>query len=186
MKNNNCQGYVYSENKRIMIRWVVPIIILFEVVVSFCLLRMAIIDVEDRGFFLIVAFAFALLSSLMFLGRKKALITLSLQYACNDNIIQNYGLTEKTFVDVTCSMFVSQTYIAGITRAPWPEEFYLLSNKPMLYIPNHEGNGTLVVQSLAQKGVVILPINKETQRIVDELTKNIVIPFYPKVVYIQR
>ena len=186
MKDCNCQGYVYSENKRIIIRWVVPIIILFEVVTSFCFLRMAIIDVEDRVISLIVAFAFALLSGLMIFGRKKALITLSLQYGCDDNIIQNHGLTEKNFIDVKCSMFVSQVHIAGVTRAPWPEEFYLLSNKPMPYVPNHEGNGTLVVQSLTQKGVVILPINETTQSIVDQLTENIVIPVYPKVAYVQR
>lgn len=186
MKDCNCQGYVYSENKRIIIKWVVPIIILFEVVTSFCFLRIAIIVVEDRIISLMVAFTFALLSGLMILGRKKALITLSLQYTYNGSMIQNYGLTEKNFVDVKCSIFVSQTYIAGITRAPWSEAFYLISNEPMLYVPNYERNGMLVVQSLAQKGVVILPINKETQNIVEELSQNIVIPFYPKVAYIQR
>ena len=83
-------------------------------------------------------------------------------------------------------MFVSQTFIAGITRAPWPEEFYLLSNEPMQYVPNYEGNGMLVVQSLAKKGVVVLPINEETQSIVEHLTGNLEIPVYPKVAYIQR
>lgn len=186
MKDCNCQGYVYSENKRIIIRWVLPIIILFEVVTSFCFLRMAIIDVEHSVISLIVAITFALLSGLMILGRKKALTTLSLQYACDDNMIQNFGLTEKNYVDVKCSMFASQVYVAGIARAPWPEAFYLLSNKPMLYVPNYEGNGILVAQSLAKKGVVVLPINEETQTIVEHLTGNLEIPVYPKVAYIQR
>ena len=186
MEDCYCQGYVYSESKRIVIRWIVPIIILFEVIASFWLLRMAIIDGGDRAISLIAAFIFALLSIFMILGRKKALIILSLQYACSDNIIQNRGLPPKNSVDVKCSMFISQIYIAGITRAPWPEEFYLLSNEPMQYIPNHEGNGTLVVQSLTKRGVVILPINATTQSVIEQLTGNIVIPAYPKVAYIQR
>ena len=83
-------------------------------------------------------------------------------------------------------MFISRTVIAGATRAPWSERLYLLSNEPILYVPNHEGNGMLVVQSLAKKGVVVLPINETTQSIVEQLTGNIVIPAYPKVAYIQR
>ena len=186
MKDCNCQGYVYSEGKRIIIRWVVPIIVLFEVVVSFCFLRMAIIDAEGKGSSLIGAFIFALLSGLMIFGRKKALIPLSLQYACNDNIVQNRSKTLENSVDTKCPMFVSQIYIVGITRAPWPEGFYLLSNKPILYVANHEENGMLVAQSLVKKGVVILPINETTRSIMKQLIGDIVIPFYPKVAYIHR
>ena len=186
MKDSNYQGYVYSENNRIMIRWVVPIVILFFGVASICFLRMAIIDVEDKVISLIVAFTFALLSSLMIIGWKRAMITISLQYACTDNIIQNHSKAEKNVVDVKHSMFISQTVIAGVTRAPWSERLYLLSNEPMLYVPNHEGNGMLVVQSIAKKGVVVLPINKETQSTVEHLTGNLEIPVYPKVAYIQR
>lgn len=186
MKDSNYQGYVYSENNRIMIRWVVPIVILFFGVASICFLRMAIIDVEDKVISLIIAFTFALLSGLMIIGWKRAMITISLQYACTDNIIQNHSKAEKNVVDVKYSMFISQTVIAGVTRAPWSERLYLLSNEPMLYVPNHEGNGMLVVQSLAKKGVVVLPINKETQSTVEHLTGNLEIPVYPKVAYIQR
>ena len=186
MKDCNCQGYVYSEDYRIIIKWGVPIMIMFEVFTSFWFLRMAIIDGEDRVMSLISAFIFALLSSLTILGRKKVLLTLSLQYSCDDNLIQNYGLTTKNFVAVKCSMFISKTYIPGITRAPFPEKFYFLSNEPIQYIPNHEENGALLVQSLTKKGVVILPINEATESIIEKLTGNIEIPTYPKVAYIQR
>lgn len=186
MKDFNCQGYVYSEDIRIIIKWVVPIVILFLGVVSFCCLRIAIIEAEDRSANTIVAVTCALLSGLMMIGWKKAMITISLQYACTDNIIQNHSKAEKNVVDVKYSIFISQTVIAGVTRAPWSERLYLLSNEPMLYVPNHEGNGMLVVQSLAKKGVVILPINDATQSVIEQLTGNIVVPTYPKVAYIQR
>ena len=69
---------------------------------------------------------------------------------------------------------------------PWTEYFYILSNNPISYVENHEGNGVRVIRMLAKKEVVILPINDNIRIIVAQLTNNIAIPSYPKVIYLQK
>lgn len=186
MKDSNYCDYVFLDSFRIIIKWLVPVIALFWISLSFHFMWIVIIDVTDRTFNAICAVVCALLGILIALTWKQRMITISLKYTCNDNIIQNHSSVVRSFVDIKLPTFISATYIVGVTRAPWSQGFYLLSNKPIQYVSNHEGNGARVVQSLVKKGVVVLPQNKETQSIVERLTPNSAIPVYPKVAYIQR
>lgn len=187
MEYSDCQGYVFSENKRIIIKWIVPLVSLLGCCFSLSCLRLAVIYSENRGTHILISILFAFLSGLQILVRKKVVILFSLQYICGNNAIQNVmDKLHTTIVDTHSSFFISQICVEGNSKIPWSEYFYVLSNKPIVYVSNHEGNGMRVVQSLVKNGVVILPKNKTSQMVIEHVTDDMIVPVYPKVAYRQQ
>ena len=149
-------------------------------------LRLAIIEPENRFIHLLIFVLFAFICCVLGVIRRKSLPCITLQYIFQDDKFQNCGKFSDACADVQYPLFVSQTYIAATNGMPYREKFYLISNTPLQYVPNHEGNGMRVVHHLAKSGCVILPINAVTQAIVEQLAKNGEIPMYPQIAYIQR
>jgi len=181
----NAQGYVFSDQKRFFINWIVPIMSFLCCCFSIPFFSLWFMRAENKGAHLFSAAVFAFLSLFQIYMRKKSIKLYTLQYICKNNSIQNFNKSYSSFVDTSSSLFVSKIHVAGTSKVPWSEDFYVLSNKPLPYVANYEGNGMLVIHSLIND-VVILPINNTTGIIVEQLAKDTTIPVYPKVMYLQQ
>ena len=186
MDCNNCEGYVFSENKRIIIKWIVPVTSLIGFCFSISCVIIAVTYSENRGTHILISMLCSPWSCFQLLMRRKVIPLLALQYCCKHNAVCNSNGLGSTFVDTRTSLFISKISVEGNTRIPWSEHFYFISNKPIAFVPNHEGNGLCVVKSLAKQGVVILPITETTGVFVAKLVDSITIPTYPKVAYRQQ
>lgn len=186
MNCSNCQGYVFSENKRIVVKWIVPFISFLGCCFSISCLRLAVTYSENRSTHILISVLAAFFSCIQILARKKVMPLFSLQYICKHHAIYNVNKHHNSFADTQASLFISKIYVESNTKIPWSEHFYALSNKPFAYIANHQGNGMRVVQSLIENGVVVLPLTQTTSNFIEEFGDNINIPVYPKVAYIQK
>ena len=183
---NPIQGYVFSENKRMIIQWALPVFSLVPACYSFACVRLAIINSENRYSHIMAAAIFGLLCFWLIAGRKKALSDLALQYCCDASGAANFSKQQRSTVDTHLPLFLSRASIASSVKIPWSEQFYLLSNEPFAYVPNHEENGLRTIQSLAKHNVVVLPIKKATTDWLAYISKDMRIPEYPRVAYLQN
>lgn len=184
VKINECQGYVYSNVIRFIIRWIIPLQAVFLCGFSLWLLYLAITYSENRSTHTLLFVVFLLSSLGMLIARKFSLQKLAWGYMCNNNRIVNYNKSKEFFVDTHLPLFVSRICFQTSKRIPLVEDYYILSNKPLEYIPNHEENGTLIVQKMMQNEVVVIPANESTQAVIIQLVGHVVIPTYPKVAYL--
>lgn len=180
---DSCQGYVFSEEKRIFVKWILPVLSLVSCCLSAFFTGSAAAHSENRGACIFAAVFFVLLGVFLILGRRNAVKLYSLRYICGNDTLQNIGEMQDAFVDTRLPLFVSQTRIEGSARIPWSECFYILSNKPLSFAVNYENNGMRVVRELMRNGAVILPVTDATQRGVEQLLGKREIPVYPRAAY---
>ena len=178
MDNSSCTGAVFGD-----MPLAIKLIGVFNSVVLGCASIMALFD-SDIVFSALYAFC----SCGMVLLVKKLIPLYSSKYVCENDRIYNIGKFHNSEVDTRSSIFLSQTRLDGTAKTPSMGSYYILSNNPISYVPNHQGHGVRIIQSktLVDQGVVILPINQNTALVINRLAHNIAIPVYPKIAYVPK
>lgn len=185
MKNSEIKGYVVEDGFRTLNRWFIPFCGVFLTFCSVGCLRMAIVVQQNVMSNYIGALIFFTFAFILFRSRHYYSDVTGMHYFCENNTVTNQNGEQKHCLDTDNSFFISEVTVTFNVKGAWREHFFILSAEP-LQIGSLETSGLKVIKNLWDRGIIIVPVNEETQVWIKQAVGISEVPKYPKVAYLQK
>jgi len=179
--------YVFSRDKRLLNKtggYAVTLLLL-PFIIAF--IKDMLMGDGDSVAYMLVIMLFISICLYSLWGSKRYREILSLRYFLNGVIAKNQSDQKTHSVNVMNSIFISKLLLSLHMRGGhWLEQYYLVSNKPIQKVINHESGGLHIPKDLWDNGVVILPVNEQTNNWIKQAIGDSNVPQYPVVAYLSR
>ena len=187
MKHNEGKGtYLFGKDMILVYKWVIPIIGHIFCAMSLMLLWPPVHSQADWGPSIVAAAIFIGIGMFFILMSKKIREIVNIQYTLTEDTASNHSkntLSVSTQQPFYTCVFPIELGLRGGGVLPCP--VYLLSNKPITYIPNHSTKALLLLKKVIDLGIVVLPVNDQTTAWMQQ-TIGATPPEYPKIAYYQK
>ena len=185
-RKNIDDTYLFGKGMQYVYKWVIPIIGYMVCALSLLFLEPPIYSQADWGPHIVSTASIMVIGMFLILRSKKIHKIANVQYTLTEDTASNHGknpLSVSTQQPFYTCVFPIELGLRGGGVIPCP--VYLLSNKPITYIPDHSTKALLLLKRVMDLGIVVLPVNDKTTAWMQQAIGTTP-PEYPKIAYYQK